>query len=76
MSSKSLKLILNRCITDKEFCQLLLEQRREAIKGYDLLPAERDALLRIHCQSFKELVAGLYKRGLIGDPEELVKSSF
>ncbi len=67
MASQDLIRMLNRCITDKKFCQLLLAQPQEAIQTYQLEEAEREVLLSISTDNFIWLVTRLNELGLVSE---------
>lgn len=64
MSSNALKILLNRCLVDQDFYNLLLSQPQKAIQEYNLREAECEALVTIHATSLVDLVRQLLERGL------------
>lgn len=67
MSSTALRLLLNRCVVDREFCELLLQRPVEIVKDYQLREAEYKALIQLKARTLLELVEKLNHLGLIGD---------
>ena len=65
MASQALLIVLNRCITDKKFCDLLLERPQEAIRNYELLEIERQALTHISATDLVDLVNKLADVGVV-----------
>jgi hypothetical protein len=65
MASQALLIVLNRCITDKKFCELLLARPQEAVRNYDLPEAERQALMSISATDLVDLVNKLADVGVV-----------
>jgi hypothetical protein len=65
MASQALLIVLNRCITDKKFCDLLLTRPQEAVRNYDLSEAECQALMNISATDLVDLVKKLADVGLV-----------
>ena len=65
MASQALLIVLNRCITDKKFCELLLVRPQEAVRNYDLPETERQALMNISATDLVDLVNKLADVGLV-----------
>ena len=63
--SRHLNLLLNRCLTDTEFCQQILHQPEIALAQYNLSEVEREAILNACANSLVELVTALNKANLI-----------
>jgi hypothetical protein len=71
MSSKALRLLLNRSLTDQEFRELLVRQPEEVLKNYNLRQSERQAILSFCAATFKDLVMWLRYLEVAGSYEDL-----
>lgn len=65
MASQDLLRLLNRCITDQKFCDLLLAQPEQALQSYQLSEPERSILLTHTAENFYLLTSRLEELGLI-----------
>ena len=65
MSSKNLNILINRCITDREFRHLLLTCPSEVVVQYELEADERDFLLNVKANTLQEVVTRLCEAGLV-----------
>ncbi len=68
MSSKNLNILINRCITDREFRHLLLTCPLEVVEQYELETDEREFLLSVKADNLHEVVTKLYDAGLVKNP--------
>ena len=62
MSQHEIERVIGRAATDDAFRQALIDDAREACKGYDLTPDELDALARLDTQSLLAFAGTLATR--------------
>ncbi len=59
MSQEVVQQIIGRAVTDAEFRQKLIDNAKEACKGYDLTPEELAALEALDAESLKAFAGSL-----------------
>lgn len=62
MSQEAIVTVIGRAATDSVFRQALIDNAREACKGYDLTEEELDALEKLDAQSLQAFAGSLDKR--------------
>jgi len=62
MSQQAVEQIVGRLVTDEKFRKLFFSNPEEALKGYDLTPDERKALLKIKAEDVEGFSGKLDKR--------------
>jgi hypothetical protein len=62
MSQQAVEQIVGRLVTDEKFRKLFFSNPEEALKGYDLTPEERKALLKIKAEDVEGFSGKLDKR--------------
>lgn len=62
MSMEAVQAVIGRAVTDAEFRQKLIDNAREACKGYDLTPEELDSLEALDAESLKQFAGTLDAR--------------
>ncbi|EFO81008.1 hypothetical protein OSCT_1111 [Oscillochloris trichoides DG-6] len=59
MSQEVVQQIIGRAVTDAAFRQQLIDNAKEACKGYDLTPEELEALEALDAESLKAFAGSL-----------------
>jgi hypothetical protein len=62
MPQSEVERVIGRAVTDEAFRQLLIDDAREACKGYDLTEEELDALEKLDAQSMQAFAGSLDRR--------------
>lgn len=75
-TSPDLRHLLNRCLTDHEFCMQVLTQPAIVLPHYNISQVECECILHANVSSLEELVAKLHQAGLIRSNLQQSQSDF